>query len=151
MTEHWIRLRGGWEWIDAGQPDASPRRIRLPLDPREGVAGRFQFARWFHAPPLDPASEEVVLHLSDVHGLCGVWLNDQPLASPLSPEEPVVLALDDLRSGRNRLVLEAQLAPPGGGGPAPESWGAIALVIRSRSGSSPPLDSIGGAGGGCIE
>lgn len=137
MIDHWIRLRGGWEWSDAEHPGTPARRVRLPLDPCARVAGVIRLSRWFHAPPLDPASEEIVLHLTDVHGLRGVWLNDRRLASPQAPGEPLVLALDGLRAARNRLVLEAQLSAPESGGPAPESWGAIALVIRSRSGSSP--------------
>lgn len=146
MSEHWIRLRGGWEWSDPAHPDVPARRVTLPVARSADFAGSIRLSRWFHAPPVDPASEEVVVHLDDVPGLRGVWLNDRPIAGAPTAAQPLILPLHDLLATRNRLVLEAEHPASDSDTSPPAPWGAIALIIRSRADTPRPTDPLGGTG-----
>jgi hypothetical protein len=122
MSEHLIRLRGGWEWHE---PGADPsRRVTLPMTWPAGLSGRVRLVRSFHRPPFDPARETLAIGLESVAGLVLVRLNDRELAWPDAGVTALRLPLDDPLPPRN--VLELEVEPPVVG---VEPWGTIALVI----------------------
>src|SRR5205823_3450154 len=75
MPEHWIRLRGGWEWHVPGAGQ-EPRRVTLPL---AGFPGGALLVRSFQKPPLDLRRETLWLRLDAVPGLVLVALNGREL------------------------------------------------------------------------
>ena len=139
MSEHRIRLRGGWE---ARAIDAMPWAVnRLTLPIRWGVdpPRRLRLTRRFQRPPLPvltlrgsqtAGQPELVLVLEDVPGIVSLELNGE---SPVcvSPEQTrYEIPLGRLPQ-RNQLVLEVE-TPRRDDRPGGESleWGCIALVIR---------------------
>jgi hypothetical protein len=125
MSEHLIRLRGGWEWHAPG--DGPAQRVALPMIWPAGLTTHVRLLRSFQRPPLDPAREALALRLESISGLVVVRLNGRALAHPEPGVSALSLPLDDPLPPRNVLELEA--------GPLTESaepWGTIALVITAR-------------------
>jgi hypothetical protein len=125
MTEHLIRLRGGWEWHAPG--DDPERRVTLPMIWPTGLAARVHLRRSFQRPPLDPAREALALRLESITGLVVVRLNSRELVRPGPGVSVLCLPLDDPLPPRN--VLDLEIDPPEAGA---EPWGTIALVISAR-------------------
>lgn len=125
-TEHWIRLRGGW---DTDPP--SERRISLPLNTPEPLTTRSRLVRPFQKPPLQPGRESLWIHLADVPGLVQIHLNGEPLPLHNSLPNQWIRLADDLPQ-RNRLVLEVEPLQPSSVASPPFVWGSIALVIRAE-------------------
>ena len=126
MSEHLIRLRGGWEF----HMGESVRRLALPLTWPPGLVSRVRLVRPFNRPPIDLQSERLGLRLDDVRGLLAVRLNGRELARPAPGTSMLELPLDEPLPARN--VLELDVAPETTVEPA--AWGRIALVIRPRGG-----------------
>lgn len=147
MSDHWIRLRGGWEWRSAGTDADHPQRLTLPHRWPAAVDGRIVLSRSFQAPTLNPFSEQLLLHLDDVAGLRAVRLNDRLIASPAAETSSLVVPLGVLASRRNLLTLETDLAAGRVPRPEDQPWGSVALVIRNVAAGTGPTDSLGGRGG----
>jgi hypothetical protein len=133
VPDHLIRLRGGWELIDAEATAESsgdrPVRLTLPVAWPKGSARLVRLVRKFGRPPHDPAHESLLLTLDRVPGLRALWLNELLLTLPDSNQGRLEIPLDRL-SERNELVLDVRPPhPPGESGQSPP-WGEIALVIR---------------------
>ena len=130
MSEHRIRLRGGWE---AHAIDGIPgvvERLTLPIRWEFDRPRRLRLTRRFQRPPLAVPSQLVLL-LEHVPGIVALELNGE---SPVgvSPEQTRYEVPLDRLLERNQLVLEiaTPCATDRAGGDAPE-WGSIALVIRT--------------------
>jgi hypothetical protein len=140
MSEHRIRLRGGWE---ARALDAMPwaaNRLTLPIRWDLDRPRRLRLARRFQRPPLEGPSHrgsrragqpDLRLLLEHVPGLIALELNGE---SPVcvSPEQTRYEVPLGRLPQRSQLVLEVETPrrDDRAGGEAPE-WGSIALVIRS--------------------
>jgi hypothetical protein len=139
MSEHRIRLRGGWNCL----PDPSLVRDEGEASGRDGHAvtlphpgpwpvgpgGRVHLTRSFGPPRFDPASESLSLHLERVAGLLSVRLNGREIARPGRGTDALRLPIDDPLSRRNLLTLVLDVS---GTGSVPAPWGEIALVISTR-------------------
>lgn len=127
MTEHPIRLRGGWELREPS--GGHPERLTLPLVgfPRSTTPVRLY--RSFHVPAVDPAREELWLRLEAVPGLAEVRFNGRALPRPHAGAlvEHLRLDLDAAVPATNELMLRVDVAPE----PLDPPWGIVALVIRS--------------------
>ena len=130
MTEHCIRLRGGWECCPVDSSVSDTYRLTLPTRWGSDRPRRLRLTRRFNRPPLD-ADCWIGLRLEQVAGIQALLLNGQPLACASPDESRYEIPLSSLPD-RNLLVLEIE--PPqstdSGGAVSPE-WGAIALVIRT--------------------
>ena len=127
MSEHRIRLRGGWECCTCAVPEAPPKRLNLPIRWRAEHPKRVRLTRRFGSPPFDPFHQRLVLELEQVAGIDSLSLNGQPIAE-ISPERTRYEIPLDGAPERNTLVMELETSAAGRGA-APE-WGLIALVIR---------------------
>jgi hypothetical protein len=138
MPEHWIRLRGGWEWWPAGLDDASAerRRLTLPCIWPSGIPASIRLVRSFQRPRFDPARESLSLRLDHVAGLVEARLNDRLILGPHESDESIWIPLGDDLPPRNRLTFEVEthLIPTIKTGPPPaiELWGEIALILTDR-------------------
>ena len=54
VTEHRIRLRGGWECRPAGSPKRMPERLTCRSAGDRAIRGRMVLTRRFGRPPLEP-------------------------------------------------------------------------------------------------
>lgn len=145
MTEHLIRLRGGWLRVD---PDASPdapesgRRVTLPFTRPDTPSGRVRLVRSFGPPPFDPARETLAVRLARVAGLASVRLNGPTIARPAAGTIALEVPLAGPLPRRNLLVLDVDFdaaRPAPGPEPSPETWGEVALVISPREPSEEEL------------
>lgn len=130
MPEHWIRLRGGWEWqTGAADVDAAIKRpVTLPIEWPLGQADPVRLLRRFGCPPIDPLRESLTLRLEKVPGLLAVQLNGRTLEGPLGETLTYRLAPELIGPllAKNLLILEvdpARATRPG------ETWGQIALIV----------------------
>lgn len=128
MPEHLIRLRGGWERLDAGET-ARTSRVVLPLVSTPEAPERLRLVRWFQTPPLEPGKETLWLRLDSVPGLISVGLNGAELAHGPFHESPLFLPLGDALPARNRVTLDAEFPDPDG---RPDAWGEVGLLIRAE-------------------
>jgi hypothetical protein len=137
MPEHWIRLRGGWEWWPSGSEDAAVerRRLTLPCVWPSGMPSSIRLLRSFQRPPFDPARESLTLRLDHVAGLVEARLNDRLVSGRPKGDQPISIVLGDLPS-RNRLILDVETGIAGSSttGPMPtiKLWGEIALILTDR-------------------
>jgi len=142
VTEHQIRLRGGWEYCAAGLPESDHQRVTLPIRWKPDGLGRIRLTRRFGLPPVEPGREVLILRLDQVAGTHSIVLNGQPVAG-VSPERSLYEIR--LEHGRDRNLLELDLEPPRAGvdaaGAAAE-WGIIALVVRPIEPSASSLASL---------
>lgn len=134
MSEHHIRLRGGWEILDLDQLDQGPRRINLPMRFAPGKPRRVRLVRRFGPPAHDSAREIVSLRIENVPGLVRAALNGQD--QRLSPDHRLEL-VDVALNPRNELVLDVAATDAED---AWDDWGRVALVIGPRPHlDQPPL------------
>ena len=136
MTEHVIRLRGGWE-CHSGHCEDAVTRITLPVCWPLGFPSRVRLTRSFQRPNVDQEREAISLRLEDVTGLAELKLNGSPVPLP-DRRSCLEIPLEHELPARNRLALEVELAPlerDGTGATAP--WGSIALVITRRDDAGP--------------
>lgn len=139
MTEHIIKLRGGWSITGIGSDQEPEARLTLPSNSLRPRSAGYVLRRPFHAPrSLDPG-ESVWLRIQNVPGVCRIVLNDRVLhEGPIADRLPREFHVTADMTGRCLLTLEL-----GGGewiGPA-EGWGHVALLIRARG----PGEGIGEA------
>jgi hypothetical protein len=132
VSEHRIRLRGGWECGSSAAPEAVQKRLNLPVRWSREDASRLRLTRRFGRPAFDPSREKLVLELDQVAGIDSLRLNGQAIAS-VSPERTrYEIALEGALE-RNTLVLEIDTPAAIQGEPGTaQEWGLIALVIKPR-------------------
>jgi hypothetical protein len=130
VSEHRIRLRGGWECDSIDPPAPGPCRLTLPTRWTAEGRRRLRLTRRFHQPPLETGSR-VVLRLEHVPGIHSLELNGQP-AVPVSPGWSEYEVLLDASASRHRLVLEVETPDPADSSMPATEWGYVSLVIRSE-------------------
>jgi hypothetical protein len=139
MTEHRIRLRGGWDVRALDGIPGELSRLTLPIRWDFERPRRLRLTRRFQRPPLPvltlrgshPAGQpELVLVLEDVPGIVSLELNGESPVHVGRERTCYEIPLGQLPQ-RNRLDLEIETpcAQDRTGGDVPE-WGSIALVIR---------------------
>jgi hypothetical protein len=129
VSDHLIRLRGGWEAIDLDSDDPRPRRITLPGDLARGRKGRVRLVRRFGRPRLGGPDETLSLRMERVPGLITAVFNGNRLPLELLANDPIEFRPVPLRD-RNELVLDVDTVAAGDqAGAKPAPWGEIALVI----------------------
>ena len=130
MSEHRIRLRGGWEARAIDPMLGAVDRLTLPIRWDLDRPRRMRLTRRFQRPPLEVPSHLVLL-LEHVPGIISLELNGE---SPVrvSPEQTRYEVPLGRLPQRNQLVLEIETPRSNdwAGSDAPE-WGSIALVIRA--------------------
>jgi hypothetical protein len=131
VTEHRIRLRGGWTCRAAGSPECEERRLVLPVRWSCELPRRLVLIRRFGRPPVDEDRQIFLLQLDQVEGILSLVLNDRPIALTAGAACRYEIEVPALAE-RNVLVLEIEL-PEAGCDPGDnrEEWGMIALVVRS--------------------
>jgi hypothetical protein len=141
VPDHRIRLRGGWESWWVGSPDV-PERITLPTRWGSEKPGRIRLSRRFGCPPLDSATQVLLLFLEHVPGIRFISLNDQEIPG-VSPETLSYQIPLDCSQPRNVLVLEVEPPLAHGQTEAESSdWGCISLVIQTRRDDQAPPEPI---------
>ena len=137
MTEHCIRLRGGWECSPLDPPASQAFRLTLPTHWDSARPQRLRLTRYFNRPPLHPKTQ-VWLRLEEVSGLHHLVINGQAEECVSPDESRYEILLPSLRA-RNLLDLEIETPRSIPSAQAPTSgWGAIALVIRTVDRADPP-------------
>jgi hypothetical protein len=132
VTEHTIRLRGGWTCHAAGTALESPeRRLTLPVRWGPDDTEPLILTRRFSRPRLLPDREALVLRMDQVGGILSLSLNGQSIA-PISPTTcRYEIELGGLLE-RNELVLHVETrsreCEPAG---ISAEWGVISLVVRT--------------------
>jgi hypothetical protein len=141
MSEHRIRLRGGWLLLEPTSRDATRRRITLPLGGFAANAGKIILFRSFQRPPLDPGRESLWLRLDDVPGLLSVALNDRRIALVPNGVSNLLVPLGDDLPARNQLQLDVDPLAGRHASKPDAPWGEVALVIVQSEGpdDSPPI------------
>jgi hypothetical protein len=131
VSDHRIRLRGGWACQSASTAPDAPEWITLPIDWGPGNPRRLRLSRRFGRPPIDPARQSVLLELDHARGVQSLLLNGKTLAAISTAKSYYLIPLPEIEE-RNTLVLEVETArwsdAPADLGPG---WGQIALLIRS--------------------
>jgi hypothetical protein len=128
VTEHRIRLRGGWECIPIDGPASEAFRLTLPTRWEAEGPRRLRLIRRFSQPRTE-AGTEVVLQMEQVPGIRRLQIDGQS-TPPGSPERSEFeLALDG-SAARHLLILEIETPIPDDPVTAAPEWGVIALVIR---------------------
>lgn len=128
MSEHWIRLRGGWT-ADRGPSAESGGWLTLPMTRPPWPDAPRAVRRSFQTPPLDRDREELWLVIAAMPGLRSIRLNGQPLLAEASGNTSREIPLPAHLSGRCLLELELEeaLSHSEAG-----EWGQVALVIRGH-------------------
>jgi hypothetical protein len=140
MTEHRIRLRGGWEVRALDERPGEVKRLTLPIRWDFERPRRLRLTRRFQRPPLQALSPlgsrpaghpELVLVLEDVPGIVSLELNGESTVY-VSPEQTCYQVPLGRLPQRNQLELEIETpcANDRTGGDVRE-WGSIALVVRA--------------------
>ena len=140
MSEHRIRLRGGWEARAIDPMLGAVDRLTLPIRWDVDRPRRLRLTRRFQRPPLEDPSHlgsrqagppELWLLLEHVPGLLALELNGESPVCVWPEQTRYEIPLGRLPQ-RNQLVLEIETPRSNdrAGSAAPE-WGSIALVIRS--------------------
>jgi hypothetical protein len=130
VSEHCIRLRGGWECRRLDVPFAAASRIGLPIDWGHNQPRRLQLIRRFGRPSVD-AGSQVVLRLENAPGIQRLLLNGQSVPPPSPSDSRYEIPLD-LAPDRNLLVLEVETPGTTDSEPASSKlWGEVAIVIRT--------------------
>lgn len=141
MSEHWIRLRGGWT-ADRGDSNSPAGWLTLPLSRSPWPDPPRTLRRHFQAPLIDPQREAVWLVLAAMPGRREIRLNGEPLDATPGDSMAVEIPLPAPLPHRCRLEIELMADDPG---PSADEWGHVALVIRPRS---PGAGAAGEPGGG---
>jgi hypothetical protein len=133
MSEHWIRLRGGWEAVDLDDPLALCVRMNLPVFWTGEKTRRLRLRRRFGRPALDRQDESLWLRIDRATGLYRLTLNGCELPIAAGTSGPIEIPLRTI-SDRNELVLEVCYQPSAMASEARAGgWGEIALLIRARA------------------
>jgi hypothetical protein len=131
LTEHRIRLRGGWTCRPAGSAEAEERPLHLPVRWSCGGARRLVLTRRFGRPPLDRGRQILLLQMERVRGIRALVLNGQHIAPGAVENSRFEIEIPDL-ADRNVLILEIELHEQGpSGSGSSEEWGVIALIVRT--------------------
>src|SRR5262249_32765779 len=130
--EHRIRLRGGWEYQNAG-PAAGGGPITLPVRWDRSHAPRLSLSRRFGQPPIDTGSQCVLLELNRARGIYSLRLNGTTLAASSPEKSYYLIPLAEIEE-RNVLLLDVDTGAACKEEEADGEWGNIALVIRTREG-----------------
>jgi hypothetical protein len=134
MTEHRIRLRGGWEChyreVDDEDAPGQVHRVELPAASAADLPARFRLTRQFGRPPVDLRKEVVTLEMRNVPGLRSARINGRAIEPGMTEGAAWSIDLSEPLLPRNGLVLEVELEGPLRSTGSP--WGEIALVIRPR-------------------
>src|SRR4051794_17271682 len=106
MPEHWIRLRGGWEWQPTARKGSgeSPQRMTLPCSWSAETPPAVQLSRKFQAPRIDPSQEALFLRLERVAGLVQILLNGRLIGGPARGDEVMIVPLGEPLPPRNQLI-----------------------------------------------
>lgn len=138
MTEHRIRLRGGWECRAAGSPEIDAKRLSLPVRWAHDEPRRLILTRRFGRPALDPLRQVLLLQMDQVQGILSLLLNGQRVALTSAEFTNYEIELPNLPE-RNLLTVELDASAcgsrPGG---ADREWGMISLVIRTSDSADKP-------------
>lgn len=128
MPEHWIRLRGGWEWRNLTAGAAAKQTLALPIEWPGGQVHPVSLLRRFGRPPIDPLHESITLRLEHVPGLRAIQFNGRSVEGPF--DDPLSLPLESIGPilAKNLLILEVD---PGRATRPGEMWGQIALIVES--------------------
>jgi hypothetical protein len=138
LTEHLIRLRGGWTSRAAGAPDSEERRLDLPVGGGPLGPGRLILTRRFGRPPLTGERQFWLLRMDKVAGIRSATLNGQPLVLASGGATQYEISLPGLAE-RNVLVLEIETGEIGARPRDAElEWGLIALVVRTIASGDEP-------------
>ncbi|QDV33587.1 hypothetical protein [Tautonia plasticadhaerens] len=130
MAEHLIRLRGPWELIDPGAPDAEPSRLTLPADRLPRPGGPLRLRRRFGRPARLDGDPSCSIRAEAVPGLLRVRLNGVELPRPPDDRPGAFQAeVGPLLDLRNLLELEVDPARSAGA-EVGRPWGSIALVFE---------------------
>jgi hypothetical protein len=130
VSEHRIRLRGGWECESVDPPSGAPYRLTLPTRWAADGPRRLRLTRQFNQPPVQTGSR-VVVRLQQVPGIRSLEVNGQA-AVPVSPGCTEYEVLLDASGGPRRLVLDVDTTNSSDPTSPPIEWGDVALVIRSE-------------------
>lgn len=129
VTEHRIRLRGGWECVAIDSPGSDARGLTLPTRWDFDGPRRLRLIRRFNQPRLG-RGVELVLQLQQVPGIRRLDLDGEILSA--TSRERTEYEIDVDRSiDHHRLVIEIETPDPGDGISGSPAWGIIALVIRT--------------------
>jgi hypothetical protein len=132
VPDHWIRLRGGWEWIDASAPGSTPARLTLPVSWPESIPRNVRLLRHFGKPRGISQADVVLLHIESSQGIIAIDLNGKRLLEGPGTESGWEVPLPSLFD-RNELALEVDLARRSTSVSDPaRGWGEVALIIRSQ-------------------
>ncbi len=138
MTEHQIRLRGGWTCRAAGALDRVERRLNLPAQWHPDGGGRYLLTRAFGRPPVNRDRETLWLRMERVEGILALELNGRSIGPVSRGTSRYEIELPSLLE-RNVLVMEIEVPEPGrepaGAGAL---WGVIALVVRTVEAADEP-------------
>lgn len=134
MTEHLIRLRGGWQCDPSIDEGVSSRFVTLPLHSPMTLSAPLRLIRWFGSPRFDLDHERILLRMEHIEGLAIARLNDREIARPSPGTANLVLSLDEQLLARNQLVLEIDSFPSAPRDSDDFTWGKIALAIVPRTG-----------------
>jgi hypothetical protein len=129
VTEHRIRLRGGWECLPIGSPESETYRLTLPTRWSLDSPASLRIIRRFNQPPLE-SGDELVLRMEQVPGIRRLDLDGQRMIQGSPHQSVYELALNP-SVDRHQLILEIETPTPDHAATEVPDWGAIALVIRS--------------------
>src|SRR4051794_27649978 len=141
MSEHWIRLRGGWRCLPSPDNPSAAYPITLPTRWAPGQAGRLRLVRQFGLPAIDRRRERVALRIAEVPGVVAIRLNGRPIDLPGGDGRDVLELGEDQLRPRNELVLEVDPDRAAARQPGQPEWGHVALLVR-------PLEDMPPAGSG---
>lgn len=129
MTEHRIRLRGGWECIPLDSSASEAYRLTLPTHWKSDGPRRLRLIRRFSQPFLE-AGARAVLQMEQVPGICRLQLDGQstPHGSPDRAEYEIAL---DGSAARHQLIMEIEPPTPDDPVTGAQEWGVVAVVIRT--------------------
>ncbi len=136
MSEHWIRLRGGWV-ADQGDSADSAGWLTLPLAAPPWPDAPRAVRRSFQTPSIDHQREGLWLVIAEMPGIREIRLNGEPIPPDASGNSPREIRLPGHLPRRCLLELELVERFPG---PSTGDWGHVALVIRE---DDPPESAPG--------
>jgi hypothetical protein len=126
MTEHIIRLRGGW----TRALSETETRLSLPSHTLRPLASGFVLTRPFHAPRGLGPEETVLLRIDQAPGLERIRLDGLVIFEASGANDPP-RELDVTAALTRHCVLVLEVG--GGDWTAPaDGWGHVALVIRAE-------------------
>lgn len=135
MTDHPIRLRGGWERL-LPEGDGKPERVTLPLGRWPEEWGPTRLVRRFQTPSYSARDQSLWLRLDALPGLVSLSLNGRALGVSPFPEGPMMLPIGTACEARNVLALNVEPTRIAVGS-AGSTWGIIALVVRFHENTRP--------------